>query len=59
MFSTTDFFSSYLDSFGLAAANIAVLEFNYATIPAFAIEIVYCSIASCKIDLVNNKYIYK
>lgn len=36
----------------MAAAKTAVLAFNCATIPAFAIEIVYYSIASNKIDLV-------
>jgi hypothetical protein len=37
---------------GFAPAKIAVLAFNVATIPALATEIVYYSIASCKMDLV-------
>jgi len=37
---------SYLPKVGLAAAKIEVLAFNVACIPALAIEIVYCSIAS-------------
>ena len=52
IFSTTVLFLLYFDSTGLAAARMAVLVFNYATIPAFAIDIVCYSIASCKIDLV-------
>lgn len=48
MFYTTDFFESYFECTGFAAANIAVREFNWHTIPAFAIEIVCCSIASSK-----------
>ena len=37
---------SYLPMIGLAAAKIEVLAFKVAWIPALAIEIVYCSIAS-------------
>ena len=46
MFYMIDFLILYLDSMGLAAAKIAVLEFNWQTIPAFAIEIVCCYITS-------------
>lgn len=49
MFYITDFFLSYLDPMGLAAARMAVREFNWHTIPAFAIEIVCCSIAYSRI----------
>jgi hypothetical protein len=45
MFYITDFFLSYFDPIGLAAAKMAVREFSWHTIPAFAIEIVCCSIA--------------
>lgn len=38
---------SYLPNTGLAAARIDALAFKVAWIPALAIEIVYCSIASC------------
>ena len=37
---------SYLPHFGLAAARIEERALSVAWIPAFAIEIVYCSIAS-------------
>jgi len=37
---------SYLPKIGLAAAKIEVLALRVACIPAFAIEIVYYSIAS-------------
>ncbi len=37
---------SYLPKTGFAAANILVLAFKVAWIPAFAMEIVYYSIAS-------------
>jgi hypothetical protein len=50
----TDNLGSYLDLIGLAAARIAVLAFKVATIPALAIEIVYYSIASCKIVLPDS-----
>lgn len=46
MFSITDFLESYLEWTGLAAAKIEVLELSEQTIPALAIEIVCCSIAS-------------
>lgn len=39
----------YLELIGLAAANIAVLEFNWQTIPAFAMDIVCCYIAYSRI----------
>ena len=42
----------YLDSFGFAAANIAVLAFKVQTIPALAIEIVYYSITSWRMVFV-------
>lgn len=45
MFSTTDFFTLYFEFIGLAAAKMAVLEFNWQTMPAFAIDIVCCYIA--------------
>ena len=54
IFWTTVLFLLYFDSAGFAAANIAVLVLSYATIPAFAIEIVYYSIASCKIERVSS-----
>ncbi len=41
-----DFDLSYLPFIGLAAARTEVLAFNVAYIPAFAKEIVCCSIAS-------------
>ncbi len=37
---------SYLPNTGLAAAKIEALAFKVAWIPALAMEIVYCSIAS-------------
>lgn len=37
---------SYLPYTGFAAAKIDALAFNVAWMPALAIEIVYCSIAS-------------
>ena len=45
MLSMTDLFGLYLDSTGLAEASMAVLEFSWQTIPAFATEIVYYSMA--------------
>ena len=51
MFYTTDFLGLYFEFIGLAAAKIDVLEFNWQTIPALAIEIVCCSIASRRIVL--------
>lgn len=51
MFYTTLFLASYLEFIGLAADKIEVLEFNWHTIPAFAIEIVCCYIAYSKIVL--------
>jgi hypothetical protein len=40
------FKSSYLPKIGLAAASTLVLELRMVVIPALAILIVYCSIAS-------------
>jgi len=40
------FKSSYLPNTGLAAARTEVLELRIVVIPAFAIEMVYYSIAS-------------
>jgi hypothetical protein len=37
---------SYLPSLGLHAASIEVLAFRVAWIPALAIDMVYCSMAS-------------
>jgi hypothetical protein len=51
MFYITDFFWSYLEFTGFAAARIAVLEFSWHTIPALAIEIVCCYIAYSRIVL--------
>ena len=51
MFYTTDRLMSYFDRMGLAADNIEVLEFNWQTIPALAIEIVCCYMASSNISL--------
>lgn len=48
MFYTTDFLVLYFEFMGLAAASIAVREFNWQTIPALAIEIVCCYITSSK-----------
>ena len=47
----TDFFTSYLEPTGLAAARIAVLALSEQTIPALATDIVYYSIASWRIVL--------
>jgi hypothetical protein len=44
----------YFESIGLAAARMAVLEFNVHIIPDFAIDNVYYSIASCMIVLVDS-----
>ncbi len=54
MFSITDFLLSYLEWIGFAAAKIDVLEFNWHTIPAFAIEIVCCYIAYKRIVLLGG-----
>ena len=43
--------SSYFPRRGLAAARTAVLEFRIVVIPALAIEMVYCSMASCRMVL--------
>lgn len=51
------FKSSYLPNIGLAAANTEVLEFKMVQIPALAILIVYCSIASW-IDTLSSGFIY-
>jgi len=45
IFSTTDFFVSYLEWIGFAAERIDVREFNWHTITALATEIVCCYIA--------------
>ena len=45
IFFITDCLGSYFESRGFAAAKIAVLEFNWHTIPALAIDIVCCYIA--------------
>lgn len=45
MFSMTDLRLSYLESTGLAAARMAVRELSWQTMPAFAMEMVCCSIA--------------
>jgi len=42
----SDLVLSYLPKIGLAAAKTLALAFRVAWIPAFAIEMVYCSIAS-------------
>ena len=52
MFSTTVLFLLYLDSTGFAAARIAVLVLREATIPALAMEMVCCSIASWRMERV-------
>ena len=44
MFQIMDLFLSYLECKGLAAARMLVREFSWQTIPAFAIEMVCCSI---------------
>ena len=46
IFSTTDLVESNLECSGLAAARIALRELSWQTIPALAIEMVCCSIAS-------------
>jgi len=46
-FHFNDLLVSYLPDLGLHAANILALAFNVACIPAFEIDIVCCSIASC------------
>ncbi len=51
MFLMTENLGLYLEWIGLAAARIAVLALSWQTIPAFAIEIVCCSIASCRMVL--------
>lgn len=51
MFYTTDFFDLYLEFTGLAAAKIEVLDFKLHTIPAFATDIVCCSITYKRIVL--------
>ncbi len=45
IFLCNDYERLYLPYKGFAAANIAVLAFKVVVIPAFAIEIVCCSIA--------------
>jgi hypothetical protein len=47
IYSYTDLDSSYRPKMGLAAARMEHREFNLVVMPAFAIEIVYYSIASC------------
>ena len=51
MLSTTDFLASYLEWTGLAAARMAVLEFSWQTMPALAIEMVCCYMASSRMVL--------
>lgn len=51
MFYTTLFFGSYFECIGFAADKIDVLEFNWHTIPALAIDIVCCYMAYSKIVL--------
>jgi len=46
IYSEACFKSSYLPNKGFAAAKTDVLELRMVVIPAFAIEIVCCSIAS-------------
>jgi hypothetical protein len=46
IYSAACFKSSYLPKRGLAAARTDDLEFKIVVMPALAIEIVYCSIAS-------------
>jgi len=46
IYSAACFKSSYLPNTGLAAASTEVLEFRMVVMPALAIEIVCCSIAS-------------
>lgn len=46
IYSEACFKSSYLPNKGFAAASTEVLEFRMVVIPALAIEMVYCSIAS-------------
>ena len=43
MFCGTGRLTLYFDPMGLAEARILVLAFSVVIIPAFAIEIVYCS----------------
>ena len=45
MLSAADRLSSYLPNTGLAAASTAAREFKMVVIPAFATEIVCCSMA--------------
>ena len=52
MLSMTDRRGLYLESTGLAEAKMAVLAFNWQTIPVLAMEIVCCSMASCRMVLV-------
>ena len=47
----TDFLTLYLELMGLAAAKIAVLELSWHTIPALAIDMVCCSMASSRMVL--------
>lgn len=46
IYSAACFRSSYLPKMGFAAARTEVLELRMVVIPALAIEMVYCSIAS-------------
>jgi hypothetical protein len=46
IYSCLDLYVTYEPKVGFAAAKIEVLEFNMVVIPAFAIEMVYCSMAS-------------
>jgi hypothetical protein len=51
MFYTTDLFMSYFEEMGLAAERIEVLELSWHTIPALAMDMVCCYIASRRISL--------
>ncbi len=51
MFYIRDFWGLNLESMGLAATSIDVRELSWHTIPALAIDIVCCYIASSKIVL--------
>ena len=49
-------YESYLPPIGFAAAITLHLAYSVVTIPAFEIEILYCSIASC-IDVLSFSFI--
>ena len=52
MFSTTLRRALYRDSTGFAEAKIDVLAFKLAMMPAFVMDTVCCSMASCRMALV-------